>query len=72
VRDRRFYPKRIALVHRVLDEVFSQRSFTVRASDCARLFGVAAPVCDRILAELEAAGVVQQARPGIWMRRAAT
>jgi ribosomal protein S25 len=55
-------------VRRVLDEVFSQRSFTLRAADCARLFGVAAPVCERILRELEEAGIVLQARPGIWMR----
>jgi hypothetical protein len=59
-------------MHRVLEEVFSQRSFTLRAADCARLFGVAAPVCERILGELEGAGIVQQAGPGIWMRRAAT
>ena len=68
MRDRRFYPTRRALVRRVLDEVFSQRSFTLRAVDCARLFGVAAPICERILRELEEAGIVQQARPGIWMR----
>jgi hypothetical protein len=54
----------------VLDEVFSHRSFTLQAVDCARLFGVAAPVCERILRELEEAGIVLQPRPGIWMRRA--
>jgi hypothetical protein len=57
-------------VRRVLDEVFSQRSFTLQAVDCARLFGIGAPICERILLELEAAGIVLQARPGIWMRRA--
>jgi hypothetical protein len=57
-------------MRRVLDEVFSHRSFTLQTIDCARLFGVAAPVCERILHELEAAGIVLQARPGIWMRRA--
>lgn len=70
MRDRRFYPQRLALARRIVEEVFSHRSFTLQAMDCARLFGVAAPICERILYELERAGVVQQARPGIWMRRA--
>jgi hypothetical protein len=53
----------------VLDQVFSHQTFALRTVDCARLFGVAAPVCERILRELEDAGVVQQARPGIWVSR---
>jgi hypothetical protein len=54
-----------------MDEVFSQRSFALDAVDCARLFGASAAACARILHELEEAGIVQQARPGIWTRRAA-
>ncbi len=69
MRDRRSNAQRRALVRRVLDEVFSHRSFTLQTIDCARLFGVAAPVCDRILRELEDAGILLQARPGVWTRR---
>jgi hypothetical protein len=48
--------------------VFSHRWFTVHAIDCARLFGIPPPVCERILRELEEVGIVKQPRPGIWTR----
>ena len=70
VRDRRANPQRVALVRRIIDEVFSHRAFTVEAVDCAQIFGVPAAVCDRILHELGRAGIIQEARPGIWTLRA--
>ena len=68
VRDRRVNSQRRALVRRVVDEVLNRRAFTLDAMDCAQLFGISTGVCHRILKELERAGVVQEARPGLWIR----
>lgn len=58
----------MALVRRIVDEVFSHPWFTVDAIDCRRIFGVTPEICRRILVELERTGVIRQTRPGTWMR----
>jgi ribosomal protein S25 len=68
VRDRRVLSERQALVRRIVGEVLSRRALTLDAVDCARVFGISTAICHRILKELENAGVVLEARPGIWMR----
>ncbi len=55
-------------MRRIVGEVLNRNAFTLDADDCARVFGISTDVCHRILKELENAGVVQEARPGIWMR----
>jgi len=71
VKDRRASGARMALVRRVMDEVFARRWFTVGNVDCTRVFGISPEICQRILAELERAGVVRQVRPGTWVRQLA-
>jgi hypothetical protein len=69
VKDRRATGARLALVRRIMDEVFTHPWFTVNASDCRRIFGISPEICARILAELERAGVIRQTRRGTWMRK---
>jgi DNA-binding Lrp family transcriptional regulator len=57
-------------VRRAIDEVFSQRWFALDAVECARLLGINAEACERILRQLEEAGLIRETRPGMWMRPA--
>jgi hypothetical protein len=66
MRDRRCTSQRRALVRRIIDEVFSQRFFALGVVECARLVGISGDACERILYQLERAGIVRQARPGVW------